>query len=113
MHRTGWIVTAAVTVALAAVIAATVYAGDNAAPAAAATTQMVKSQVMCPVMGGAVDKQLFVDHAGKRIYVCCRGCIGTVQKDPAKYIAKLEAEGITLDKAPQAAATNAPAAKAD
>jgi hypothetical protein len=43
-----------------------------------------------------------VDYDGKRIYVCCRGCIGVVKKDPAKYIALLEKEGITLDKVPVA-----------
>ena len=26
-------------------------------------------------------------------------CLPTVKKDPAKYVKKLEAEGITLDKA--------------
>lgn len=59
----------------------------------------VKPQTKCPVMGGAIDKSKFVDFDGKRIYVCCGGCIATIKKDPAKYVKQLEAEGITLDKA--------------
>ena len=56
-------------------------------------------QTKCPVMGGDVNKNLYVDADGKRIYVCCPGCISTVKKDPQKYIKELEAKGIVLDKA--------------
>ena len=64
----------------------------------------VKSQTICPVMKGKIDKQLFVDHAGKRIYVCCAGCIPAVKKDPAKYIRDMEAAGITPAPVPDKAA---------
>lgn len=67
--------------------------------AGAADAQAVKKQSVCPVMGGAVNTNLFVDFEGKRIYVCCKGCLPDVKKDPAKYIAKLEKDGFTLDKA--------------
>ena len=60
----------------------------------------VKPQTICPIMGGKINKKLYVDHAGKRIYVCCPGCLGKVKKDPAKIIKQLEAQGITLDKVP-------------
>jgi len=61
---------------------------------------VVKKQTMCPVMAdNTVNKKLYVDYDGKRIYVCCGGCISEVKKDPAKYIKKMEAEGVTLDKA--------------
>lgn len=65
----------------------------------AANAVSIKPQTKCPVMGGEIDKALFVDYEGKRIYVCCDGCIGKIKKDPAKYVKQLEAEGITLDKA--------------
>jgi len=68
-----------------------------------------KKQTTCPVMGGKINKAQYADVKGKRIYVCCPGCIGKITADPAKYIKQLEAEGITLDKA--AAKKNAPAAK--
>jgi hypothetical protein len=82
---------------------------NDAAPAA---TTPVKVQTTCPVMGGAVNKKLFVDAEGKRIYLCCGGCIKTVQKDPAKYIKMLEDKGVTLEKTPAPAAepVKAPAA---
>ncbi len=57
-------------------------------------------QATCPVMGGAVDKALYVDAEGYRIYVCCRGCIAAVRADPAKYIEKMKAEGVEPEKAP-------------
>ena len=69
---------------------------------APAKTAKIIPQTTCPVMGGAVNKKLYVDAQGKRIYVCCAGCINAVKKDPAKYIKELEAKGITLDKAPLA-----------
>lgn len=60
-------------------------------------------QTTCPVMGGTVDKAQYVDAEGYRIYVCCAGCIGAVKADPAKYIAKLEAEGVELVETPESA----------
>ena len=60
--------------------------------------QAVKSQVNCPVMGGKINKKLYVDVKGKRIYVCCAGCIGAIKKDPAKYISKLKKAGVTIEK---------------
>jgi YHS domain-containing protein len=63
---------------------------------------VARVQTTCPVMGGKVNKNLYVDHDGKRIYVCCQGCIGALQKDPGKYIKKLEDAGVVLDRAAEA-----------
>jgi len=60
----------------------------------------LKEQTTCPVMGGKIVKEQFVDHEGKRIYICCAGCRAPLKKDPAKYIKQLEDEGITLDLTP-------------
>lgn len=58
-------------------------------------------QTTCPVMKGSpVNKSLYVDAEGYRIYVCCRGCLGAIEAAPAKYIAQLQAEGVELEKAP-------------
>ncbi len=64
-------------------------------------SQEIKPQTLCPIMGNKINKSLFVDAQGKRIYVCCNGCIGTVKADPAKYIKDLEAKGITLEEIPK------------
>ena len=59
-----------------------------------------KPQTACPVMGGDIDKELFADHQGKRIYFCCKGCPEALKKDPAKYIKVLEDDGVTIEKTP-------------
>ena len=51
-------------------------------------------------MGGAINTNLFVDVDGKRVYVCCTMCVSKVKADGEKYVKKVEAEGVTLDKAP-------------
>ena len=86
------------------------FAGDEASLPVPATTNAVKHQTICPVMGGEINKTVFTDYQGKRVYFCCKNCQADFKKNPAKYIKKMEAEGITLDPTPQAAATNAPAA---
>lgn len=58
-----------------------------------------KLQTTCPVMGGRINKKLFVDYQGKRIYVCCSGCIKKLKDNPEKYIKKLEEAGVVLAKA--------------
>jgi len=54
-----------------------------------ASVQTLKPQTTCPVQGDPINKKLFVDYKGKRIYVCCEGCSAQVQKDPELYIKKL------------------------
>lgn len=76
----------------------------------AAEGHTVKKQTVCPVMGGQADTNIYVDALGKRVYFCCNACPAQFKKDPAKYIKKLEEEGVTLDKTPQAVTTNSPAA---
>jgi len=58
-------------------------------------------QTVCPVMGGKINKKLHVDVDGKRLYVCCAGCIAPIKKDPSKYIKKLEAQGVAVEAAPK------------
>ncbi len=57
-------------------------------------------QVLCPVMGGKIDKKVYVDHNGKRVYLCCTACVDKFKADPGKYMKKLE--GVKLDGAPGA-----------
>jgi YHS domain-containing protein len=58
------------------------------------------SQKICPVMGGKINKSHYADVKGKRIYVCCPGCISTIKANPEKYIKELESKNIILDKTP-------------
>ena len=59
-----------------------------------------KSQTTCPVLAGNLDRNVYVDYQGKRIYFCCKGCDEEFKKDPAKYMKKLQEEGVTLEPAP-------------
>lgn len=78
-------------------------AEQTSAPAPSAIAPVGHPQTTCPVMGSKVDtNSLYVDVDGKRIYVCCQACVAAVKKDSAKYIAKLEAEGVTLATVPKA-----------
>ncbi len=66
-------------------------------PKTAAHAADLKPQSTCPVLGSPIDKNLYVDYQGKRIYVCCAGCIDQVKKDPAKYIEKLRKSGQSVE----------------
>lgn len=60
-----------------------------------------KSQTTCPVLSGNIDKNVYVDYQGKRIYFCCPGCDVEFKKDPEKYMKKLQDAGVTPETAPQ------------
>jgi len=55
------------------------------------------SQKNCPVMGGAINKNIFVDHNGQRIYLCCEACVEPFKKNPDLYLEKLEKSGENPD----------------
>lgn len=61
-----------------------------------------KPQTICPIMGKKINKSVYVDVEGKRIYLCCKGCINAVKKDAKAIIAKMEADGIALEDAAKA-----------
>ena len=52
-------------------------------------TPVAGEQTMCPVMGGAIDKNIFVEYKGKKVYFCCPGCEKQFKEEPEKYLAKL------------------------
>ena len=49
-------------------------------------------------MGGAIDKAVFADAEGCRVYFCCASCVETFKKDPAKYIKAIKDKGETPEK---------------
>ncbi len=46
-------------------------------------------QTDCPIMGMAVDKNVYTEYQGKKVYFCCAGCINTFKEAPEKYLSKL------------------------
>ena len=67
---------------------------------ALAQKQEGKAQTICPVLGAAIDKKVYTDHQGQRIYFCCDHCIGEFKKDPDKYLKKMKEQGVTPEKTP-------------
>jgi YHS domain-containing protein len=59
--------------------------------------KQLKPQTTCPVLGEPIDKSLYVDYNGKRIYVCCADCIEKVKSDPEKYLKKLAGMGESVE----------------
>jgi YHS domain-containing protein len=62
-------------------------------------TITTKAQELCPIMGGKINKKYYADHKGKRVYFCCSGCDSKFKQNPDAHIARMEKEGIVLDKA--------------
>jgi YHS domain-containing protein len=46
-------------------------------------------QTTCPIMDSPINKALFVEYKGKKVYFCCPGCEEQFTAEPAKYVAKL------------------------
>ena len=46
-------------------------------------------QTKCPVMDSPINKALFVEYKGKKVYFCCPGCEDKFNAEPEKYVAKL------------------------
>lgn len=86
----------ALTVALTVALSAPARGGQPGKGAHGVKGQHAKAQTTCPVMGGAVDRDLYVEKDGRRIYLCCKGCIGKVEADFDKYAKKIEARGETV-----------------
>lgn len=55
-------------------------------------------QTLCPVMGNPINKEVYTDHEGQRIYFCCAGCDGTFLESPKKYLKQMKSEGVTPEK---------------
>ena len=59
------------------------------------------TQTTCPIMGNKINKEIYEDHKGKRVYFCCQACSAKFKADPDKYMKKLADEGVTLEDAPE------------
>jgi YHS domain-containing protein len=66
---------------------------EKSEPSGAAEVEEAASagieQTTCPVMGGAINKSVYTEYKGKKVYFCCAGCDAKFKAEPEKYIAKL------------------------
>ena len=46
-------------------------------------------QKICPVMEGPINKEIYTEYKGKKVYFCCAGCKDMFEKEPEKYLSKL------------------------
>ena len=47
-------------------------------------------QKMCPVLANMpIDRNIWVEYQGKKVYFCCADCKAKFQKEPEKYLSKL------------------------
>ena len=46
-------------------------------------------QTICPVMGEPINKDIYVEFLGKKVYFCCEDCQEKFMEDPEKYLDKL------------------------
>ena len=69
--------------------AATTPEHDTAIMAEETSGALAVEQKTCPVMGGPIDKNIFTEYKGKKVYFCCPACVDTFKADPEKYLAKL------------------------
>ena len=63
-------------------------------PEAAAETvrDAVENQQYCPVMEGMdINRAIYADHDGQRVYFCCAGCVATFEQNPEMYLEKVKA----------------------
>lgn len=60
-------------------------------------------QTECPVMGGKINKKIYADYQGQRVYFCCEACKPKFNEDPEKYLAKMKEMGQEPEKTEEAA----------
>ena len=63
--------------------------------------ETMRLQTHCPVMNLPIDRALYHDHDGWRIYVCCPGCLEEVRQRAAEMIREHAARGIVFERTPE------------
>lgn len=86
---------------------------DHAKPKLSAEDQaLADKQKNCPVGGealGSMGTPVKVMVGDRAVFLCCEGCREAIEKEPEKYLAKLDAQATP---AAEPAATETPAAPA-
>jgi len=64
---------------------------------------LAQDQINCPVSGRPINKNIYADYQGSRVYFCCPFCQGKFEGDPDKYVKEMKGKGVTLEKSPDSA----------
>ena len=49
-----------------------------------------KEQTLCPLTQKMIDKEAYGDYNGKRVYLCCNGCLARFKNNPERAMKKLK-----------------------
>jgi YHS domain-containing protein len=60
-------------------------------PASAAKPYPLSTCIVSDEKLGEMGKPVMVDYKGQQVGFCCKSCLGDFDKEPAKYLAKLQA----------------------
>ncbi len=53
----------------------------------------LSQQSTCPVMGSDIDKSIYSDYNGDRVYFCCSMCVSKFDADPETYLQVIKDNG--------------------
>lgn len=70
---------------------------SKATPASAPASTSAKAvlaQTNCPITGDPIDKTVFTEYKGQKVYFCCSRCIAKFNKDPQKYLTAMRAKQV-------------------
>ena len=74
-----------------------VVAADSTKAVAPATPKKQHPQDTCLVMGGKINKKLYTDIQGQRVYFCCAMCQPKFKAAPDSFFQKAAAEGVVFE----------------
>lgn len=57
----------------------------------------LRYQETCPVTGGKINKDYYLDIQGHRVYFSCEACIDSMKADPERYFKKAGEEGVVFE----------------
>ncbi len=61
-------------------------------------SKVEKKQSQCPIMGNDIDKKIYLDHDGHRMYACSEACKLMISQDFETYETKLSDMGQSVEK---------------
>lgn len=85
------------TFALGFILSMSAFADTDKQEAKAEAKKELKSQTVCPVMGGKIDSTVYTDIQGQRVYHCCPMCKNKLKSDPDKFFKKAAVDGVLFE----------------
>jgi len=59
------------------------------------------NQTTCPMDGGLIDEEIYVDYEGNRVYFCCVACTKKFSRDADAQMKKMADDGVILEVTPE------------